>query len=62
MTIRQAVLNVCSRLRVGDKLKIYQIYDRVMLELKNSDSILHSMIAYDKIINHRGHYGKPRGT
>ena len=36
MTIRQAVVNVCSRLRVGDKLKIYQIYDRVMLELKNS--------------------------
>ena len=34
ITIKQAVINVCARMKPGDKMKIYQIYDRVMWELK----------------------------
>ena len=36
MTIRQAVINVCARMKPGDKMKIYEIYNRVMTELKRN--------------------------
>lgn len=36
MTIREAVINVCQRLRPGDKLFVYEIEDRVKLELKRN--------------------------
>jgi len=41
MTIKQAVINVCTRLHQGDKLFVYEIYDRVRAELKRA--------AYDSV-------------
>ena len=37
ITIKQAVINVCARMKPGDKMKIYEIYDKVMVELKRNN-------------------------
>jgi len=36
ISIRQAVINVCARIRPGDKLYIYEIEDRARIELKRN--------------------------
>lgn len=37
MTIREAVINVCNRLHPGDKLFVYEIEDRVKVELRRNN-------------------------